>query len=1052
MKQIVSALLLLSLYLGAAAQSRRVSGKVTAGDNDSPIPGVSVKATGKAIGVQTDAQGHFTIEVPEGVTSLEFTYIGYQKITVPISGNTVNAKLESTTSGLNEVVVVGYGTQTKREFTGAAARISGAIVKDAPVQSFDQALAGRAAGVSIASPNGVLNNPPVIRIRGVNSISLSSYPLVVIDGIPVNTGNISTSTSVPNNPLSDIDPADIESIDVLKDAASTSIYGSRAAAGVLLITTRRGKEGKAKVVYDAWGSLTKAARLPKLLDATGYMNYKNEAVYNAKVLGGNENNSSVASALFFPEYNADGSLVNTNWYDYIYRTAYSQNHNISVSGGNKTTNYYLSANYSNQQGFVVDNEFKRKSLRFNVDHEVTKWFKIRAGGAYNTTFNQSQNTGSLPNSTFLLIGAARLATALAPNVPVYNADGSYNLSTTGTLGMGNNLVTNTLWNAKALFDLSSYTTENDRFQGNVGGTIKLPYHFELNTTYAMDRLRTENDTWLSSQLGSSGYSVGGSATNVSALRNNWDWASTLSFNNKYRKHHVTALLGYDVQKFETTSWGAYATVAADNFFTNYEGSYSTVAASGNSRSQKAFISYFSRITYDFSNKYFLTANFRRDGNSALGANSKFGNFGGVSAGWVVSEEGFYKHLNISHIVDNVKLRASWGRVGNGNVTNDYASQSLYSASLYGSAATWYLSQAGNPNLAWETSKQTNLGMDVALLNNRIQVEGTWFNNDVNGLILSAPQSASKGIPDNAILMNVGSMYNRGWELSVTASVIRKENFSWDASFNYTHINNKVTALAAGNSDIIGYTHTSSEASNVTRVGYSVGSLYGAKTDGVNPENGRRIFINKAGEKVQYSATVGSGESNWTYLDGTTASAISASDYYLLGNALPKWYGGLSNNFRYKNFDLGVNITYAGGNYVMNGTKATLRDQRFYNNYTDISKRWTTVGQVTDIPRLVYNDQISNGSSYPISANVEKGDFLRLQSVTLGYRVPSKVFGTSGITSARVYASGNNLFLLTGYTGTDPESSSNGNSNTTPGIEKNAVGQGRTFTVGINVGF
>jgi TonB-linked SusC/RagA family outer membrane protein len=1052
MKKIVSALLLLSLCLGAAAQSRRISGKVTAKDNDSPIPGVSVKTTGKAIGVQTDAQGNFSIEVPEGVTSLEFTYIGYQKTTLPISGQTVNAKMESTTSGLNEIVVVGYGTQTKKEFTGAAARISGTLVKDAPVQSFDQALSGRAAGVSIASPNGVLNNPPVIRIRGVNSISLSSYPLVVIDGIPVSTGNISTSTSVPNNPLSDIDPADIESIDVLKDAASTSIYGSRAAAGVLLITTKRGKEGKAKVVYDAWGSLTKAARLPKLLDATGYMKYKNEAVYNAKVLGGNENNSSVAAELFFPSYNADGSLVNTNWYDYIYRTAYSQNHNISVSGGNKTTNYYLSANYSNQQGFVVDNEFKRKSLRFNVDHEVTKWLNFRAGGAYNTTFNQSQNTGSLPNSTFLLIGAARLATALAPNVSVYNADGSYNLSATGTLGMGNNLVTNTLWNAKALFDLSSYTTENDRFQGNVGATIKLPYHFELNTTYAMDRLRTENDTWLSSQLGSSGYSVGGSATNVSALRNNWDWASTLSFNNKYRMHHVTALLGYDVQKFETTSWGAYATVAADNFFTNYEGSYSTVAASGNGRSEKAFISYFSRVTYDFNNRYFLTANFRRDGNSALGANSKFGNFGGVSAGWLVSEEGFYKNLNISHIVDNVKLRASWGRVGNGNVSNDYASQSLYSSSLYGSAATWYLSQAGNPNLAWETSKQTNLGLDLGLLNNRIQVEGTWFNNDVNGLILSAPQSASKGIPDNAILMNVGSMYNRGWELGVTASVIRKENFSWDASFNYTRIKNEVTALAAGNSDIIGYTHTSSETSNVTRVGYSVGSLYGAKTDGVNPANGRRIFINKAGEKVQYSATVASGESNWTYLDGTTAAAISASDYYLLGNALPKWYGGLSNTFRYKDFDLGINITYAGGNYVMNGTKGTLRDQRFYNNYTDISKRWTTVGQVTDIPRLVYNDQISNGSSYPISANVEKGDFVRLQSLTLGYRVPSKVFGTSGITSARVYAAGNNLLLLTGYTGTDPESSSNGNSNTTPGIEKNAVGQGRTFTVGINVGF
>jgi TonB-linked SusC/RagA family outer membrane protein len=1053
MKKFVSVLLLLTLYLGAAAQSRRVTGKVTAKENDSPIPGVSVKTTGQPIGVQTDGQGNFSIEVPEGVNSLEFSYIGYQKITVPIKGNTViSPKLESTSSGLNEVVVVGYGTQTKREFTGAAARISGALVKDAPVQSFDQALSGRAAGVSIASPNGVLNNPPVIRIRGVNSISLSSYPLVVVDGIPTNTGNISTSTAVPNNPLSDIDPADIESIDVLKDAASTSIYGSRAAAGVLLITTKRGKDGKAKVVYDGWTSVTKATRLPKLLNATDYMTIKNEAVNNLKILGGNENNDAVAAALFFPSYNADSSLVNTNWYDYVYRTAVSQNHNVSVSGGNKATKYYFSANYSKQQGFVKDNDFQRKAVRFNIDHEVTKWFTLKGGAAYNTSFNQSQNTGSLAGSQLLLIGATRLATALPPNVRAYNEDGTYNLNASnGTLGMGNNKATSTLWNAAALFDYSTYTSANERFQGNVGATIKLPYHLQLNTTYALDRLRTENATWLSSELGSSAYSIGGSATKVSALRNNWDWASTLGFNNTYGKHHVTALAGYDVQKFDNTAWGAYATVAADNFFTSYEGSYTTVVASGNNVSQKAFISYFSRLTYDFNNKYFLTANFRRDGNSALGINKKFGNFGGVSAGWVVSEEGFYRSLNISHILDNVKLRASWGRVGNGNLTSDYASQTLYSASLYGAVPTWYMSQSGNPNLGWETSKQTNIGIDLGLLQNRIQVEATYFNNDVNGLILNTPQAASKGIPDNSILMNIGSLYNRGIELGVTASIIRKEHFSWDANVNYTRIKNRVTTLANGNADITSYTHTSSELTNVTRVGYSVGSLYGAKTDGVNPENGQRIFINKAGEKIQYSAAYTSGN-GWTYLDGTPAAAISSSDYYLLGNALPKWYGGVGNNFRYKNLDLGVQITYAGGNYLMNGTRSTLRDMRFYNNYTAIKKRWTTPGQRTDIPRLVYNDLISNGASYPISDNMEKADFLRLQNLTLGYRLPVRTFGNSGISSVRFYASGSNLFLITGYTGTDPESSSNGNSNTTPGVEKNSVGQGRTFTFGVNVGF
>lgn len=1050
MKHLLFSALLLFLFPDALAQTRRVTGRVIAKENDAPIPGVSVKATGKAVYTQTDAQGHFSIEVPEGVPSLEFSFIGYQKQVTSLRGATsFNIQLETTSSGLNEVVVVGYGTQSRREFTGSAARISSAVIKDVPVQSFDQALSGRAAGVSIASPNGVLNNPPVIRIRGINSISLSSYPLVVIDGIPTNTGNISTTTAVPNNPLSDINPADIESIDVLKDAASTSIYGSRAAAGVLLITTKRGKTGKSKVTYDGWTGVTKAVRLPELLNAQQYMDIKNEGVLNAKVLGGNADNPGVASALYFPSYNEDGSLTDTKWYDHIYRTAVSHNHSVSVSGGSNATSYYFSANYSDQQGFVVDNKFQRKAVRFNVDHAATRWLKLKAGGAYNTGFNQSQNTGSLPNSTFLVIGAARMATALPPNVPVYNPDGSYNLHpVSGTIGMGNNQVTNVLYNAAALFDMSRYTSENEHFLGNAGATLKLLKPLELTTTYSLDRLRTETVSFQSAQLGSTSYSSGGGVTNVTALRNNWNWTNTLSFNQTFGKHHVTALAGYDVQKFENSSWGASQSKASDDFFEVYQGSWGAITTSGNGMTEKAFVSYFSRLTYDLDNKYFLTANFRRDGNSALGADTKFGNFGGVSAGWVLSEERFFK----SNIINNLKLRLSWGRVGNGNLSSDYGSLDLYSAALYGTSATWYISQAGNSRLGWETSEQTNIGLDLGILDNRIQVEATYFNNDVDGLILSTPQSPSKGIPNNSILLNVGSMYNRGFEFSINAGIIRKADFSWDASFNYTHVTNKVTALADGNADIIGYTQTSSETSNITRVGESIGSLYGAKTAGVNPENGHRIFINKNGDKIQYSAAVKSGESNWTYLDGTPAAAISASDYYLQANALPEWYGGLSSNFRYRSFDLGINFTYAGGNYVMNGSKTTLRDQRFYNNYTGILDRWTTPGQKTSIPRLVYNDVISNGTSYPISDNVEKGDFLRLQNILLGYRVPAHLLGNSGITSIRAYAQASNLFLITGYTGTDPESSSNGNANTTPGVEKNAVGQGRTFTFGINIGF
>jgi TonB-linked SusC/RagA family outer membrane protein len=1047
-------LLFLSISTSILAQIKTVTGTVKDKDTGEPLPGVTVIVKGTSTGTVADQKGNYKINASEK-SILSFSFIGYSTIEKLVGNkSTISIDLVSDNKQLAEVRVVGYGTQTKAEFTGSAVRVSGDVIKEQPIQSFDQALSGRAAGVNIAQPNGVLNNPPVIRIRGVNSISLSSYPLVVVDGIPINTGNVSTSTAVPNNPLGDINPADIESIDVLKDAASTSIYGSRAAAGVLLITTKRGKAGKARISYEAWTGVSEVTRLPKLLNAEQFIAIKNEAVLNAKILSGNANNSNVASALFFPNYDANNNPIDTRWYDYIYQTGTSQNHNISVSGGTNATSYYLSANYTDQKGFLVTNEFKRKSIRFNIDQEVTSWLKLKGGLSYNNSFNQSPYSGSLANSNFFLVGAARLAIALPPNVPAYNADGSYNINpnSPNTIGVGNNQFVSNWGNPVALLNENRYTSENDRVIGSISAVAKLLKNLDFTTTYAIDRLRTDTYSY-DSPIQGNGFSSRGNATNVAAIRDNWNWTNTLNYSTVIAdKHSISALLGYDLQKFNYNSWGASRTQSSDPFFENYQGNWGAISATGNDISERAFLSFFSRLSYDWKKKYFLTFNFRRDGNSALGSGKKYGNFGGVSGGWSLSEEEFYKTTQLATILNNVKLRASWGRVGNGNLSDAFSSLELYSGSLYGSASTWAISQAGNANLGWETSNQTNIGADLGLWNDRVQVELTYFNNDVNGLILSAPQAVSKGIPGNAILGNVGSMYNRGIELGITANVIRKGNFSWNTSLNFTKLENKVTALAEGNTDIIGTTHVSYETTNITRVGHSVGSLYGAKTAGVNPANGQRIFINAKGEQVQYSQVVLPGQSQWTYLNGEKAPAITGADYYLIGNALPTWYGGLSNNFKYQNFDLGVNLSFSGGNYIMNGTRATLLDQRAYNNSVEILNRWQKPGDITDIPRLVYNDQLSSGSSFPVSTNAEKADFLRLQNLSLGYRIPTALFGKSGITSARVYVQGSNLFLITKYTGTDPESSVNGNSNTTPGVEKNSVGQARTFTFGINVGF
>jgi len=1045
-------LLLVLLSVAQAMAQNTVTGKVSDVDG-SGLPGVTVLVKGTGQGTATDVNGSFSIEAPP-TGQLVFSFLGYLSKEVGIDSHPViNVTLASDTKQLEDVLVVGYGTQSKAEFTGAATQVSGEKIKDLPVQSFDQGLAGKATGVSIGQPNGVLNNAPVIRIRGVNSISLSSYPLVVVDGIPINTGNLASSSIVANNPLADINPADIATIDVLKDAASTAIYGSRAAAGVILITTKSGKAGKARVNYDGWVGVTRAVRLPKMLNAEQFMLIKNEAVLNAKMLSGNANNDAVPGALFFPTYNADGSLVDTNWYDEVYQTGVSQNHSLSVSGGTEATKYYLSTNYSDQKGILKTNEFTRKGVRFNLSHQLTSWLSLSGNANYTNSFNASPNTGSLEGNAFGLVGSARLAWLSAPNVSPYNPDGSYNLSpgTTNSLGMGNNLVTSNFYNPVPLLDLNHYTSENDRIITNfsVGVTPLKGLEYRLN--YGVDRLKIENQIFQTAVHGP-GFGSG-NATNTDILVNNWNVTNTLGYQRMLgEKHSVSLLVGYDVQKFENSSWGATRSQISDGIFDNYQGSYANIAPANNALADRAFASVFSRFTYDYNKRYFLTVNFRRDGNSALGQGKKYGNFGGVSGGWAVAEEDFFRNSSLINTITNLKLRASWGRVGNGNLANAFGSLSLYNSALYGTAATWVFSQGGNPNLGWETSKQTNVGADIGLLRDRIQLDLTYYRNNVDGLILNVPQSPSKGIPNSAILQNVGAMYNRGFEAGITASVFSSGKFTWSTNVNYTANKNRVTELYGEGTEIVGTTSTSSETTNITRVGHSVGSLFGARTAGVNPETGQRIFLNRAGERIQYSHAVPSGQSRWTYLDGRPAAAISVADYQLLGNALPTWYGGFNNNLKYGNFDLTVNFTYSGGNYIMNGTKGTWRDQRFWNNTTEVLDRWTTPGQVTDIPRVVYGDLLSNGSSFPISENVEKGDYLRLQTAGLGYRLPLGWLGNSGITSVRFYAQVFNAFILTKYSGTDPDISSNGNNNTTPSVDKNSIPQGRTFTMGVNVGF
>lgn len=1059
MKKLLRSLFILLFVAGTAmAQERTITGTVTDSGDGKPLPGVTIKFKGAQGGTQTSSDGRYSVKVPKGVNTLEFTYLGYVSESKNINASVINIALESDSKALTEVVVTGYGKIDRKTFTGAAATVTAAQIANKPVQSFGQSLAGQATGVSIVQPNGLLNNPPVIRVRGLSSLSLSSFPLVVVDGIPISTSDASAN-SVANNPLGDINPEDIESIDILKDAASTAIYGSRGAAGVLIITTKKGKIGKTKVNYDGWVGVSNAVRLPKVLNAQEYIDFKNQAVANLLAinpLGIPAAQRDASGKSFFPTVNADGSNVDTDWYDVVYRTAYTQNHNVNLSGANEKTSYFVSGGISNQNGFLRANSFKRNTGRANLTHQATDYLKLNMNMAYTNGLNAAPNSGSVDGAAFNSSGLGRIAVALSPNLRPYNPDGSYSLNASnGTVFNENNLIPTSWSNPAVIIAKDRNTSEVTRFIANLGAELKITKELLFKSSYSWDRSNTENIQFWNPFSGD-GKSRNGYAYNNNNRRNNWNWINTLNLTKTFGElHNLNVIVGNEVQKTSVYDWGAVRENLSDPFYTQFQGQFITNTAGGNGISAIGLESYLAMLNYNYDGKYFLSGNFRRDGNSGLASGKQWGNFGGGSVGWLISKEDFFANSSLGSFVNNLRLRASYGVVGNGAV-GAYKAYSTFSPGLYGEAGTAFLfNRAGNTDLTWETSKQTDIGLNIGLFDNRLMIEADYFNKNIDGMILSVPQAPSKGIPNTPqgeILANVGSMYNRGVELGITAAVFRDSKVKWTSTLNFTSIKNRVTALDPNVQKVTAIT-SGLETTNITMVGYSAASIYGVKTNGVNPANGRRIFVDLNGREIQYEHL----GSRYTYVDDGKTAPAPTDQQQILGNTLPTWYGGFNNNLSYGNFDLGINFTFSGGNYIYNGSRAGLLDQRFWNNSVDVLNAWSSPGQNAEIPKPIYGDNVSNGSSYLISANVEKGDFLRLQTATLGYTLPSTLFtgsgllGKSGISRIRVYGQVNNAFIITGYTGVDPEISTNGNQNLSSGVERNSIPQGRVFTFGLSVG-
>ena len=1034
--------------LNAAAQNRTVSGKVT-DEKGAPVEGVSITSSDGKQGTQTDKDGMYSISLPASVKTLNFSNVNFESQSKTIGAQlTVNISLKAKDLKLEEVVVVGYGTQKRKEVTGSVTTVKGTAIADRPVQSFEQALAGKAAGVQITIPNGVLNNPPVFRIRGTNSISLSSQPLIIVDGVPSFTGDFS-QTSAAGNALASINPNDIESIDILKDASAAAIYGSRAANGVVLITTKKGKLGKTRINYSGSVGFTSAYGIPEVLNAQQYTDFKNMAIANNQNLNPVTNKFNLTNG-------PDGKPIDTRWSDYVYRQGFAQDHNLNISGANETTSYYFSAGYTKQEGIVKSNDFIRKNILINIESKFNK--KITIGGKISYSNEQNlanQSSGSLPGEGFATAGLGRLQFVTAPNISPYNNNGTYNISTAGNFigGMNNTFAQVGFYNPVVGLDLNRQNSESNHIQSSIYGEYKPFTWLSFKTTYGIDYLYVDNETF-ASPLHGDGFAAVGSATSTFGKNKRWKWSNVMQFDYSIKqKHNISALVGQEQDRRTSRGFGLNRQQISDPIYTVIQAGFVINNPAGAAYGESYFKSVFGRVKYDYNKRYFIEGSIRQDEYSALPFPKD--NFYGFSAAWDVNNEKFWGKMK--NVFSSFKIRSSYGKVGNIGGIGDYDTYSQYGSGLYGGLATLIFSNAGNRNLKWETSKKFDVGLNFGILNERINIEVDYFKNDISNLILRVPQAPSAGLP-NSILSNVGKMYNKGIEITLNTVPVRNKNFTWTMNFNYTNIQNRVTELAPGLTEVL--TATSGlETVNRTAVGQSVGSIWVVRTIGVDPTTGSRVLLNQLGNRVLYRFAPKAGQFNWSNEDGTrynkqdgSANTINQTADAVMYNSTPKFYGGLSNSFKYKNFDLDVLLTYQGGNYVYYGSWAGLHDQRFWNNHIDVLTAWKQPGDITTVPRPVYSDNVSNGSALPMDYSVFKGDFIKIKDVSLAYNLPSGYLSKFKMNSAQFYVRGTNVYVFTNYPGPDPEVSSNGTSASSQGVDRNTIANGRTITVGVKLGF
>lgn len=1039
MKKTLLFLLAISISLTAFAQNKTVTGVVTDAKDKSTLPGVSVTVKeAPNIGTQTDATGHYNLSVPANATTLIINYIGFGTVQVPITGNVVNASIRENAQQLSEVVVVGYGTQTRQTVTGSIAGVTAKDIQETPVTTVEQALQGKIAGVAVSANNGKLGQGMQIKVRGTSSISASSQPLYVLDGVII-TATSQSGTSAATNPLADINFDDIASIDVLKDASAAAIYGARASNGVVIITTKKGKAGTPSINFTAQFGDSQPSRHRTFLNASQYVQMEQRAglgAANQDYLAGYFSTLQSAQAYYsnfvnnrLTRYAAGStnwqtSAVNTDWEKLAFQKAPQSQYDLNLSGGSDKTTYYIGGQYLDQKGMLIGNAFKRFSGRLNLDSKLYSNLSVGMNMSFARTINNRVSNDDAFSTPLQIVALSPITPEIDPRSGLISGTLPNGVSNTSALGSTLASTYPVYYNPLISQNNAYFNTNVYRLLGNVYGDLKIAKGFSFRTELGVDQLNQNEDSYDNSLTFRNSGTANGAGSNGYTQVLNYTTNNFFTYKNTFNLKHTVDFTGGMSYQFSQTNFNlATGTQFPSDAYKTISSAATTTGSSGST--SYSFVGYFLRGNYAYQNKYLASASIRDDASSRFGVGNRYGVFPSGSLGYVISEEDFIKNI---HAISNLKVRVSYGLTGNADISN-FAALGLFTGTAsYNGVAGQRVAQIANPNLKWESTRQVDAGLDIGFFNSRLTGSFDYYRKNTHDLLLNVNVPGTSGFSTQ--FQNAGKLYNQGIELGLSSQNLVGK-FKWSTSVNFAYNKNVVTDVGG---QIIG-------TNDLNRVieGQPIGVFYGREYAGVDPANGDALYY-----------------LNTTNADGTR-NRTKTNDYnsaqnVILGNPTPKLNYGFTNNFSYYGFDLAVTFQGVYGNKVYNsgGQYMSANASNGFDNQTiDQENYWNKPGDITNVPepRLFYGNGIAASSRYLYDAS-----YLRCKVVSFGYTLPKSLLSKINVKRARVFMNAYNLFVITKYKGWDPEV--NADYQASPinlGVDFYSAPQPRTITFGLNIG-